>query len=112
MALQNLSKNFTITIKSSDKGGNIVLMDNEHYNRLCTNILSNRSWYCPVGSVVVEAFNKKLYSFVDDAFSNKTISKQTWEFVRTPYPRVAMFYALPKIHKNAIDPPLLKTFQS
>lgn len=80
-------------------------MDNNQYSRMCINILSNRDWYWPVGSDIVEAFSKKFYALVDEAFQNRVISKQTFEFIRTPYPRVATFYSLPKIHRNAIEPP-------
>lgn len=39
------SKNHTIKIKSSDKGGNIVIMDNEQYRKMCFKILQNHDWY-------------------------------------------------------------------
>lgn len=54
---------------------------------------------------IVKAFKERFYSFIDTAFENKVISKQTWDFICVPYPRIATFYALPKIHKNTKNPP-------
>lgn len=104
-ALQNLLNKHEITMKTSDKGGNIVLMDNDKYSHMCMKILSNRDWYRPVGPDVVEAFKNKFYAFVDKAFQNKVISRQTLDFIHTSYPRLATFYSLPKIHKHTSDPP-------
>lgn len=47
-ALKNLSNNYDITIKPSDKGGNVALIDNDQYSLMCSKILSNRDWYHPV----------------------------------------------------------------
>lgn len=105
IALRNLSSHHEITIKASDKMGNIVLMDNEKYSQMCMKILTNCDWYRPVGPDVGQAFNNKFYALVDEAFQNKVISKQTLDFIRTPHPRLATFYSLPKIHKHTSDPP-------
>lgn len=40
LALESLKNNFGITIKASDKGGNVVLMDNELYENMCLKMLS------------------------------------------------------------------------
>lgn len=43
--LDDLCKNKLIVIKASDKGGNVVVMENYHYRAMCQKILDNRSWY-------------------------------------------------------------------
>lgn len=78
VALRNLSSLHEITIKASDKGGNIVLMDNDQYSRMVKIFMHNRDWYRPVGPDVVQTFNNKFYALVDEAFQNKVISKQTF----------------------------------
>lgn len=47
LAIQSLTNNSEITIKPSDKGENIVIMDNSQYVSMCQKILSNKSWYIP-----------------------------------------------------------------
>lgn len=40
-----LRKNSSIVVKPSDKGGNVVIMDNQDYVLMCLNILNNKNWY-------------------------------------------------------------------
>lgn len=47
--LSNVTANPMITVKPSDKGGNILIMDNVKYVSICTRILNNKAWceyYC------------------------------------------------------------------
>lgn len=44
-AHEQLSSNDQITIKPADKGGNIVILDNEDYTTMCNKILKNQEWY-------------------------------------------------------------------
>lgn len=44
-ALENLRKDKSIIIKASDKGGNVVIMNNFHYKLTCLKILNNSLWY-------------------------------------------------------------------
>lgn len=67
--------------------------------------LTQKNLSSTVGPDVVQAFNNTFYAFVDEAFQNKVISKQTLNFIRTPHPRLATFYSLPKIHKHTSHPP-------
>lgn len=43
-ALKRLSDNSSITIKASDKGENVVILDNEQYLDMCNQILKNSNW--------------------------------------------------------------------
>lgn len=43
-ALQNLTKNYSIIIKPSDKGGNMVIMDRPKYIKMCMDIINNKEW--------------------------------------------------------------------
>lgn len=54
--LHDLSINPMITVKPSDKGGNIVIMDNEQYIHICTIILNNKSWYARVITTKIDQF--------------------------------------------------------
>lgn len=48
LALENLKKCYPLTIKPSDKGGNIVIMSNGQYRMMCNKILSNQDWHKPI----------------------------------------------------------------
>lgn len=88
-----------LTIKQADKGGSTVVLDNEHYKRLCLDILDNKNWYKPISFKQADGFMIKFYGIVEDAFEKNVINKKLWQYIRTPHPRMSTFYCLPKLHK-------------
>lgn len=85
-ALKQLSDNHSITIKPADKGGNIVLLDNDKYTLMCYKILKNQDWYRRITGDIIEKYNKEFYPLIDTTFLNGTITKTTWDFIRTKFP--------------------------
>ena len=104
-ALDNLKNCLQLTIKPSDKGGNIVIQTNDQYKAMCLKILSNGDWYIPISKSVIIKFETEFYALVDGAFSQGVVNQDTWEFIRVKYPKIPTFYCLPKVHKRLIDPP-------
>lgn len=103
-ALKTLTNNHQITIKPSNKWGNVVIMDNKQYVQICNLILANHNWYRSIPKSVVDKFNKEFYLLVDQAYYDIIIPKSMWEFIRTSFLRVATFYDLPKVHKRIAFP--------
>lgn len=64
-ALISLTSQHQLTIKPSDKGGNIVVMNNDQYSTMCMKILSNKDWYKLIPRPLIEKFDKEFYSLVD-----------------------------------------------
>lgn len=62
-ALQSLKNNLDITIKGSDKGGNIVLMDNSKYEDMCLKILNNRTCYRKISASLANKFTQEFYQW-------------------------------------------------
>lgn len=98
-ALVQLKAMTNIIIKEADKGGCVVVLDLDHYKKMCFNIINNTTWYQPIDFAQVDHFMVEFYTLVDRAFDEGLISKTIWEFIRTPSPRIPTFYCLPKIHK-------------
>lgn len=92
-------------VKPSDKGGNVVLLDNHDYIIMCQNILDNKDWYNRLSTQCIDQYNSDFYMFFDQAYNNGVILKDLRDFIRTKHPKIATFYSLPKIHKNQIPPP-------
>lgn len=66
-ALMGLQNRKDLTIKPSDKGGNVVVMDTEHYKTLCLQILNNRNWYKRVPLSRFDDFAREFYDLINDA---------------------------------------------
>lgn len=90
---------FCITIKPSDKRGNIIVLDNDQYIAMCNKILQNQHWYCQNNSTFIDRFHNEFYQIVDAAYLKGVITMDQWEFIRTTFPHTRL-YALPKLHKD------------
>lgn len=101
--LKTLASNPSITIKPSDKGGNIVILDNDQYIAICNKILSNQQWYF-ISSKKTEKFNREFYRLMDESYAANLLTKSEYDFIRTALPRTPTFYALPKLHKDIRKP--------
>lgn len=98
-ALLRLKSYTQLTIKEADKGGCIIVLDNEHYKQSCLDILENQPWYQAIPFEWVDSFTVEFYGLVDEALNNCLINKTLWQFIRTPHLQIFTFYCLPKLHK-------------
>lgn len=97
-ALKIIRNDMNITIKASDRGGNIVLMDNAKYERMCLNILNNTKCYKKISPALVDKFNQEFLCLIDESLNQGAINRDTWDFIRTRHHCLPTFYALPKVH--------------
>lgn len=102
--LLGLVHNPNITIKSSDKEDNVVVMDNEQYERMCLDISENPDWYRVISSSRTEGFMPEFFRILDQARFFGVKDDDTWKYMRTKNPRIPTFYALPKTHKQFMCP--------
>lgn len=102
-ALQELRNMDTVVVKRSYKGGNIVLMDNGYYEKMCFDFLRNSDWYRTVHDSFNAELHFKYHSIVNCAFNKGIIDKDTLEFLTVKFPRLYTFYILPKTHKNVAN---------
>jgi len=100
-ALKDLRTDMSITIKPADKGSGVVIMDTNHYTTGCLKLLNNTKYYRPInGSLSRENANiiKRLLNYWRDyRFINK---REHASMIPPTTPRIRLFYALPKIHKE------------
>lgn len=78
-ALQDLSKNYSLVVKPSDKAGNIVLMNNDQYITMCKKILNNENWYQSIPLNMIAKFSRKFYDLMDTAGRTGIITATTWK---------------------------------
>lgn len=100
-----LQNNRDITIKMADKGGNVVVMDTDRTLRHICRYLSNRDWYSLISIESIQIFNNDYDMIITGAYNNRIIDQDIFEALRVTYPRILLFYSLPKTHKNSSKPP-------
>lgn len=99
-ALKNLEKDHQITIKPSDKGGNIVVMDTDAYISMCEKLLRDKTTYEILSSDPTVQYKEELKTILVQAKNDQLISPAEMDFMLPTYPIRACFYALPKLHKG------------
>ena len=114
-SLNYLIHNPDITIKRSDKGGGITVMDTDRYiTQIIDEHLSDRNTYLPLPSSPTAHFTNLSNTLVDFLLYNHHIDLDTAAYLRPPIPaRTPIFYGLPKTHKpNVPLRPIVSGFDS
>ncbi|CAJ0950559.1 unnamed protein product [Ranitomeya imitator] len=104
-ALDNLKKNSSITIKSADKGGAIVVMDTSFYQTMVHQHLDDRNTYLLLDRDPTSDISKEIQQLIKIYKEQNVIDTKLGEFLLNLHPVVPVFYALPKIHKHLTCPP-------
>ncbi|CAJ0929381.1 unnamed protein product, partial [Ranitomeya imitator] len=99
-ALEKLEKNDQIIVKSSDKGGNLVILDHQRYVGMCRSILDDRETYGVLENDPTDRFIGSLMTILDIGLRDKLISYNEYKFLVPRTPTIPTFYALPKVHKG------------
>ena len=102
--LEELQNNNSIVIKKADKGSNIVIMDREFYIKEALRQLTDKKFYTRCSKDLTMDHHQKVQELILDMFDQKIISEQTYKFLSTGGKRTSIFYLLPKIHKNLLNP--------
>ena len=114
-ALKSIINNNNLTIKRSDKGGGITIMDTDNYiNQILTDHLSDINTYQPLTHNPTSAIATDTNTLIDFLLTKQHIDHSTAEFLRPPNPtRTPIFYGLPKTHKPGIPlRPIISGFDS
>ena len=107
-SLKILSENIKhIIIKKADKGGAIVILDEEDYIKKVLKHLNDKKSYEKVnekeGNSLLKDLNTNITSFLETIFNHYHINKSTYKYLMPPKnPRTNLFYILPKLHKPEI----------
>lgn len=75
-------------------------MERPRYERTCLNILKNVDWYKVVPPSFVDDLSTRYHTIINKAYNDGVISKEIWEFLQVPNPKLVTFYALPKTQKK------------
>ena len=117
LKLSYLSESRNLTIKRTDKGGKIVIMDTADYIEH-SELLDDREFYEKLDAKLTLTYTKEVKQKIDDMLKNNYITKQEYSYLaeNLENPRTPLFYGLPKIHKifDSFSPlrPIVSGFNS
>lgn len=104
-ALKELKEAKNLTIKKSDKGGNVVLLDDDKYEAEVRRLLSDPDTYSKVERNPFPKVVKALNSILDDAKETGLLTKHEFDHLSVNEYNIPTFYCIPKVHKSLENPP-------
>ena len=104
-AIKWLSENDNLIVGPADKGGAVVVISREKYEKEAYRQLNDTEYYLPLPSFPLENMKEDLRTLLLYARENEWISKQEFDFLLPAYPRLPCFRMLMKVHKDALNPP-------
>lgn len=97
----SLEKNEEITVKPSDKGGNIFVLDTASCKKMCLRILNDKDGYEVLPNNPTQEYRNELEALVDWGLANNLVDVHEHNFLLPIHPVVLTFYSLTKVHKGA-----------
>ncbi|XP_069606611.1 uncharacterized protein [Ranitomeya imitator] len=105
VALRELCLWDDVVFKNADKGGNVVIWPNQMYEMQADKLLQNTQEYKQLTYNPMSRFKEELIDILTVAYEGNIIPKKLLEVYTKLHPRLATLYLVPKVHKNAADPP-------
>lgn len=107
--LQAIQSDKTLVIQKADKGGSLVILNCEAYDKEIRSQLSNSKFYRKLDHSPISSVKKHTHCLLNQLLDKGCMSKQEYEFMKVDHPVTPVLYTLPKIHKSFQDTPLLPT---
>ncbi|XP_043934403.1 podocalyxin-like protein 2 [Protopterus annectens] len=104
--LTELCCDTSVRIMQPDKGGGTVIMEQMIYEAKMHDILNDTTKYTIVSLNEVHMSYKKIDMVIKDLLDQEVIEQDLYTFLSNLHPKVPTIFGVPKIHKNAMDPPL------
>lgn len=103
--IATLEKKKDVVVHPVDKGGGLVIICKAFYNGEMDRLLSDRSTYQVLNKDPVFEYNKELQAIIAQGKSNGILNKKESAYLDPSVCRRPNTYFLPKVHKNAQNPP-------
>ncbi|XP_053575130.1 uncharacterized protein LOC128664315 [Bombina bombina] len=105
LALQKLENNANITIRPSDKGGNVVVLNTDDYVTEAIRQLSDNEVYIKLKENPTSSYRKELFKIIQVLKHNNIVDIEISENLIPQHPVTPIFHMFPKIHKSMDSPP-------
>ena len=103
-AIKSLKNNTDIIIKPADKGSAIVILDKNHIKE-GQRQLNDTNFYEKTDSNHTGEVINRINLHVHNMLQRGEISQSTCNYLTSNNDRTQQFYLLPKVHKDALNPP-------
>uniref|UniRef100_A0A8C5WAS4 Reverse transcriptase domain-containing protein n=1 Tax=Leptobrachium leishanense TaxID=445787 RepID=A0A8C5WAS4_9ANUR len=100
-----LKQDHDLVIKSADKGGGVVVLDREQYHQEAMRLLSDQSTYQILNTDPTNSIKELFSEFLQKGKDKGILNDREFKYLKVDHPRIPVFYHLPKLHKNNINPP-------
>ncbi|XP_044134272.1 uncharacterized protein LOC122926834 [Bufo gargarizans] len=104
-AIKSLQKNDAITIRPADKGGAIVILNTEDYNRECCRQLTDVEVYTRLTMDPINEFYPQLVKLCEKGAGANILLESEAKFILNTQCRLPVFNYLPKVDKCLTAPP-------
>ncbi|XP_069467883.1 uncharacterized protein [Ambystoma mexicanum] len=103
--LQNLKGDPSIVIKQADKGGGVVVCDSTYYDSEVMRQLNSTSFYLKLRGDPTDSIRDEILALATRARDINILSPKEFQYLTIKGTRAPLFYILPKIHKDRLNPP-------
>ncbi|XP_075448371.1 calcium uptake protein 2, mitochondrial isoform X1 [Ascaphus truei] len=105
ITMLDIKNNFDLIVRQADKGGAIVLQDRVDYICEAHRLLHDSVSYTTLDEDPVMGYQIEFQNLLREALSKGIITNLEEKFLFTKHPRTPIFYHLPKLHKDKVNPP-------
>lgn len=95
-----MEKNKEIVVRPADKGGAIVVLSKEYYNRELLGQLCDTNTYLKLKGNPTKEYKRELSDLVLNGSAKNILTKNESKYLIPDTFRVRIIYTVPKIHKN------------
>ncbi|CAH2284671.1 Hypothetical predicted protein, partial [Pelobates cultripes] len=104
-ALKQLMRSEDITIKAADKGGGLVILNTSDYGEENRRLLGDTNTYLQLKGDPTIQYQDELKEILNYGKDRGILNEREYKYLYVQYPRIPVFYHLPKIHKRLVKPP-------
>lgn len=105
LSLKQFLNNPELVIKQADKDGGIVILDKSTYVAEAMRLLSDSKTYKKLSCDPLPSFRTEADLLITHAINDHVLDKKEAAFIRKDFYSTPYFYHLPKLHKDAKNPP-------
>lgn len=103
--IEQLQDSKSIVIRPAYKGGGVVILDKTYYDSQINEMLLDANTYVELKNDPTNAYRADLCKLVDLGRDKRVLNKKEYKYLSPSFCRIPTIYTLPKVPKDAVNPP-------